>query len=112
MTKELDKNLINEILEQEGLFKTLLKSKPSLQKLIINKVDKKIILFICIIVLNILKGNISIKKSEIDKLKRFKLPLRKLTSISKLKDKKKILQRGGFLSTLIPLILNAIISLS
>jgi len=90
------------------LIRSNLQAKPRVQKILLSKADKSLVTSICIIVLNILKGYISVKSTELDNLNKFKQPLRKLVSKSSLKNKRKILQRGGFVNTIVPIILGTI----
>lgn len=63
------------------------------------------------IIRNLLKGNITLNKKEIRKLKKYCAVLRSISLGSKktIKDKKKVLtQHGGFLPLLIPLALTAL----
>ena len=79
------------------------------QKLIIKNADKKLIQSICECVLNILKGNLPIKESDKQKLKKFRKPLHKLVQKSGLKNKRKILiQQDGLLPILIPSIIGGL----
>ena len=66
------------------------------KRIIIKNADKKLIQSICECVLNMLKGNLSIKESDKQKLKKFRKPLHKLVQKSGLENKRKILiQQGG-----------------
>jgi len=57
----------------------------------------------------LLKGNINLPKEEIDKLGKFKNSFRKLIRKSNIKNKKKIIQSGGFLSVIIPTIISSLL---
>ena len=79
------------------------------QRLIIKNADKKLIKSICECVLNMLKGNLPIKESDKQKLKKFRKPLHKLVQKSGLKNKRKILiQQGGLIPILIPSIIGGL----
>ncbi len=108
MIKKLDQEAINLILSQNSVLSSLLQAKPRVQKILLSKADKSLVTSICIIVLNILKGYISVKSTELDNLNKFKQPFRKLVGKSSLKNKRKILQRGGFVNTIVPIILGTI----
>ena len=95
------------------LLHALLHSSKEQRLAILRNADKKLIKYICECALNILKGVITLKSLEFEKLKRYKKILRQLTetnttSKSGWKNKKRIIiQRGsGFL----PLILGPLIS--
>ena len=62
--------------------------------------------------LNLLKGNLKLSKSDIHKLHRHANKIRKLgeKKVSN-KEKKKIIQQGGFLPALLPVIISAVGSL-
>lgn len=76
-------------------------AKPNLQKAIIAGADKPLIDTLCDCANNILKGNVSLSTSQKSRLRRHKQSLRTLTQRNNLKRKKKILQSGGFLGSLL-----------
>ena len=108
MVKFLDEKNIENILNQKNSITNLLNSNKNLQKLIIDKSGKNLVTPLCVIVLNILEGTVKLSDSELESLKKFKLPCRNLIKKSNLKSKKKILQKGGFLSTLLPIVISII----
>ena len=63
---------------------------------------------ICECILNILKGNLKIKARDKSKLEPFKNELRKLSTLQSPKTQLRVLQTGGFLQTLIPIIATGI----
>ena len=76
----------------------LQKTKPCIRKHIITKADGSL----CECADNILRGNVPLTKLEKEKPKRNKAGLRALTKKSfSLKQKKAILQKGGFLGSLL-----------
>jgi hypothetical protein len=94
---------VKQILPQ---LRKLQRMKTSEQKKYLKVCDKKLILTICECVKNLLKGCVPLSKLQLSCLSRKKKTLRLLslkgTSLIK---RKKILQTGGFLSTLLgPLI--------
>jgi len=98
--------------KQKDIINTLSKCKPCVRKAILNKADKKLVSAICEIVDNFLHGNLSINKTVLPKLKKYKHTFRKLVTKSNFKNKKKLLvQRGGFLEFLIPAVITGISSI-
>lgn len=91
-------------LNQEFL-NLLCKSKPKLQKSLINNASKVQIDSICEIILNILNGNLKVSENEFKRLNLKKSLLRTLIKRGPLKKKKFLIQRGGFLQVLIPSII-------
>ena len=94
----------------------LANSKPSVVKKILKNANSHLIKAISEIALNMLNGVVHLTPSQKSKLKRFKRPMRDLTSPqTKLVAKRKIIQRGGFISTLLgvglPLLIKGITSL-
>ena len=80
----------------------LLKARPCMRKLLIDKADRSLVECLCEIADNILRGNVRLTPLQKDKLKRNKTGLRELTKKSvALKKKKDILQKGGFLGSLL-----------
>lgn len=89
----------------------LRKAKPKLRNAIIKNADGELIKTICEIALNTLNGNNKVSYKTKSDLKRFKREIRCLACPKRtLSSKRKvILQRGGFLPTLISTILAGII---
>ena len=86
-------------------------TKPRYQKAIINSADKSLIKAICESAHNLLNGNIPLGQDFKEKLRKFKNQLSNLVKKSKLKEKKKFLiQRGGFLKFLIPIVISSLAS--
>jgi hypothetical protein len=80
----------------------LQKTKPCIRKHIITKADGSLVDCLCECADNILRGNVPLTKLQKEKLKRNKAGLRALTKKSvSLKKKKAILQKGGFLGSLL-----------
>lgn len=96
-------------------YKKLLEILPRCNKKVFNKIiknsKKEFIYTICECVLNVLKGNIKISKKSLEKLKEKKQILRKLLKKSNIENKKKIIQKGGFLEILIPSIISGLASI-
>lgn len=90
----------------------LLRAKPTVCKVIIAHYDKELILCICECVHNILNGTVPLEKKERATLIKHKHNLRKLIKEeTPLKEKKKIIQKGGFLGALAPVVLPLLSSL-
>ena len=80
----------------------LQKTKPCIRKHIITKADGSLVDCLCECADNILRGNVPLTKLQKEKLKRNKAGLRALTKKSvSLKQKKAILQKGGFVGSLL-----------
>ena len=90
----------------------LAKAKPKLASGIIKNSSEDFIKCLCECCLNLLKGNIPISQGQKKKLKKYKNPVRNLAKKSvSIKHKRKIVQRGGFLGTLLSTIIPAIAGL-
>ena len=84
----------------------LCKAKPSIQKAIVEKANKSLIYCICECVQNILKGHVRLTTNQRKRLRRHKTNLRKLLEKkTSLVGKKRIVQKGGFLGALAPILL-------
>lgn len=75
-------------------------AKPKMAKAIIENADKALVHCLCECAFNVLKGNVPLTKAQKGKLQRYKQQLRDLV-YKKRANKKKILQRGGFLPALL-----------
>lgn len=76
------------------------------QKTLIKSADKGLIDAICECSRNIINGNVPLEPSQFNRLRRHRTALRQLAKRSglNLDKRKKIIQKGGFLPALIPLI--------
>jgi len=82
--------------------KTLFKAKPAMAKAIIKHADKELINTLCECCLNIAKGRVPLTTSQKHKLTKHKKIVRSLAKKStSLKQRKLLLQRGGFLPALL-----------
>jgi hypothetical protein len=80
----------------------LQKARPCIRKHLITKTDRSLVDCLCECADNILRGNVPLTKLQKEKLARNKAGLRALTKKSvSLKKKKAILQKGGFLGSLL-----------
>ena len=99
MSSRLLKNLEN--------LKLIKEASPNVRKHILKECKKNILCCICECALNILKGNVPLKKSQKSKLGRFKHKLRKLASKkTHSKVKRRIIQSGGFIGALLTPVLS------
>ena len=95
----------------------LAKSKPKVVKQILKNANSNVIKAISEIALNMLNGVVRLTPAQKSKLKRFKKPMRDLNAPqTKLLAKRKIIQRGGFVGTLLgiglPLLIKGISALA
>lgn len=94
----------------KDLLKVLAKAKPSLRKAILREAEKALVYSICEICDNTLNGNVPLKDSEKQKLRKHKKILRQLASKGGSWKKRKVqVQRGGafvpvLLSLLAPIV--------
>jgi hypothetical protein len=80
----------------------LQKARPCIRNHLITKTDRSLVDCLCECANNILRGNVPLTKLQKEKLKRNKAGLRALTKKSvSLKKKNAILQKGGFLGSLL-----------
>jgi len=80
----------------------LQKARPCIRNHLIAKTDRSLVDCLCECADNILRGNAQLTKIQKEKLKRNKAELRALTKKSvSLKKKKAILQKDGFLGSLL-----------
>jgi hypothetical protein len=87
----------------------LQKTKPCIRKHILTKADGSLVDCLCECADNILRGNVPLTKLQKEKFKRNKAGLRALTKETfSLKQKKAILQKGGFLGSLLALIASVV----
>ena len=99
------------IISQKNLLRELSKTKSPYKKVILGKADSKLIQAICEGVYNILEGNIQLDSKSKQDLLKYKILLRKLVQKSSLKQKKKLLlQSGGALPAILPLVLSSLAS--
>ena len=93
--------------------KLLEKAKPELRNAIISKCGPDLLRCISEVALNVLKGNVKIKKSSKRTLKKFKDTIRKVAnkSVSDKKKKAILVQKGGFIGPLLAAVLPVLASL-
>ena len=90
------------IRKQAPILKYLCKANPRQSRAIINTADNELLNTLCECSLNVLQGRIPLTSQQKQKLRRFRNLLRTLSSKSiSLTRKKKLLQKGGFLSALL-----------
>ena len=84
------------------LLRVLAQAKPHMCKAIIGAADRDLVTCLCECAQNILNGNVPLNKSHLKQLQRYRTDVRKLAKKRTAKHtKKKILQKGGFLSALL-----------
>lgn len=94
---------------QLEILKLLSTCKDQYRCAIISKSDKELVQALCECVYNILQGSVSLDSKNKEILHKYRHTLRKLCQKSPLKEKRKILvQKGGFLPYLLPIILSAL----
>lgn len=89
------------------LLQQIKKADASTQRKLIKTCDRELLDCFCECSKNLLKGKVPLKKRQIDSLRRHKHSLKTL-SLKKpsIKEKKKILQKGGFLGALLAPVLS------
>ena len=92
--------------------KRLRRMKSGERKQYIKLSGKKFIHDVCECVKNLLKGNVPLKTAHLTCLKKHKQSIRKLSVKStSLRDRKNLLQKGGFIAALIPALISGLVSL-
>ena len=96
------------MMDQRELLKILHKTTPNVRKKLLSTFPKEMMQLLSECALNILKGTVVLKKGQKEKLRRHRRKLHTLADkkASK-KDKEKVVQNGGFLSSLIGPIIEA-----
>lgn len=94
--------------KNKNFLELLCHSKNKFRKTLIENASNDQIESICEIVLNILNGNIELSEKQIKKLSKKKELLRALVKSGPAKEKKKLIQKGGFLQLLIPSIISGL----
>jgi hypothetical protein len=85
---------------------------PNSRRIFIKNCDKECIIRLCECAKNLLKGQAPLKACHLKKLSRHKHTLRKLALKStSLKQRKRLIQKGGFLAALLPALIPALGSL-
>lgn len=88
--------------KQWDLLKVLSKAKPKTVKAIIKDGDRELLHCLCECALNVLKGHVPLTPTQKKRLSRHKTHLRTLARRNiNIGNKKKILQRGGFVGALL-----------
>lgn len=96
--------------EKKALLKMLHKASPKLRKALLADLPPEIIHILSECALNILKGNVTLSKTHKEKLRRHRKDLRALSkSRTAVKKKKEIIQKGGFLPSILAGILPALL---
>lgn len=100
------------IRKNKDLIYLLSQCPAKFQKSLLKQSDDELIEAILEIILNTLRGNASIDSETKSRLKKYKKALRKLICpYRSLKCKRKVLvQSGGFLSILLPVVINGVLS--
>jgi hypothetical protein len=84
--------------------RVLSKAPKKLRDIVLTDADEDLILALCEVIHNVLIGTVKLKPKQIKKLRRYHSTLfnlsQKTTSVRK--KRKLLLQKGGFLSTLLP----------
>lgn len=97
---------VQQMLNKLKCFKRMNNSE---RKKYVKKCDKSVIHCICECVRNLLKGQLPVKSSHLDGLSRYKQSLRNLSHKKlSLVKRRNILQKGGFLYTLMPSLLSGL----
>ena len=92
-----------------NVLRWLNEGKPSDCRIIIKGADKDLVDTLCECGLNVLKGRVPLTPSQKDRLRRYKSVLRRLVQKkTPIKEKKALLQTGGFLGALLGPVLGAL----
>jgi len=102
---------MNRLEKNKKFLKLLLLADRKIQKKLIQNSNKEQIYCICEIILNLLKGKIPISDDVFKLLNKEKKLLRKIVKKSSLKNKKYLIQKGGFLQILLPTVISALSSI-
>lgn len=102
---------MNRLKKHKHILHVLKTSNSTVRKSILNAANPELVKIICEICMNILNGNVKISKKFKNSLKKYKDSLRKIASPrTNLKFKKQLLvQKGGFLPTLLGALLSGVI---
>lgn len=101
------------LLRNLSLLKLLLKAKPGQRRVILQAATDELIVTLCEIALNILRGNIPLTEQQYQKLKRRKSDIKLIANkkIGVRRKRKFINQQGGFLLPLLSIAVPFITSL-
>ena len=88
------------VLDKYEHIKFIIGSKPKIRKALLEKADEKTVKAIVDTIYNILLGNLTISEKLKEKLKKHKLSIRKIVSKKNFRERKAIIQRGGFVPIL------------
>lgn len=102
---------MSKVLTNQDFLRLLCSSKRKCQKLLIKSASKDQIYSICEIILNILNGNIKVDEKNFKKLKTKRKLLRQIIKRGPVKEKKYLIQKGGFLQLLLPSIITGLATL-
>ena len=96
--------------DKKALLQMLHKASPKLRKALLADLPPEVVRLLSECALNILKGTVTLKKRQKDRLRRHRDKLRALAKNSTpLKKKKAIIQTGGFLPGLLASIVPALL---
>jgi hypothetical protein len=106
------KNSFQNFVDNQDILRVLSRNNKKINKTILNNCDKKVLVTICDICHNILKGTVKIEDKDLKKIKPFKDKIRTVLEKQTIPAKRKyLIQNGGFLQYLIPTIISSIIAL-
>jgi hypothetical protein len=92
--------------------RVLKKASPKLRKAILTNSEKELILALCEIITNVLSGTVKLSSKQKKHLNTHKKSLRRVVDKRVgIKEKRHLLQKGGFLTTLLPPALTLLASL-
>lgn len=93
-----------------SMLRWLSKANPKARKVVLRSADRDLVDCLCECALNILNGNVPLTQAQKRRLSKYKLVLRRMASgkRSSLKAKRRLIQTGGFIAGILPVVLKAL----
>lgn len=107
-----DAGIMKNIYKHRNILEVLSKASPALRKAILQHADKSTICILAEIIVNLMQGHLNLSQSQKKKLKPYKRQFQRLVAIchrrkhiNKIKTRRVLLQSGGALPFLLPLLI-------